>query len=127
LYCHASSPIRRFADLVNQRILKWFIDGLRYTADDLEAVACRLNWRQKEIAGAERDYQFLKAIHAATKHEVSAKVLDERSAWVDEWKTIIRFADSGSAGSVIRLRYFCDRRKVAWKERMVFEKYASKV
>jgi len=122
LYCHASSPIRRFADLVNQRILKWSINGLKYTADDLEAVACRLNWRQKEIAGAERDYQFLKAIHAAIKHEVSAKVLDERSAWVDEWKTIIRFADGDSAGSVIRLRYFCDRRKVAWKERMVFEK-----
>jgi len=125
LYCHASSPIRRFADLVNQRILKWFIDGLKYTADDLEAVACRLNWRQKEIAGAERDYQFLKAIHAATKHEVCVKILDTRSAWVAEWNTIIWFSDSGSAGSVIRLRYFCDRRKVAWKERMVFEKISA--
>lgn len=124
LYCHASSPIRRFADLVNQRIIKWVLDGLKYTVDDLETVAARLNWRQKEIAGAERDYQFLKAINSATKHEITAKILDTRSAWVDEWKTLIRFAGA-ETGSVIRLRYFCDRRKVAWKERMVFEKISA--
>jgi len=120
LYCHASSPIRRFADLINQRVIKAHIDGKRIE-EDFGPLILQLNQRQREIISADRDYHFLKAIEDAESSEILAKILDGRSAWVDDWKTLVRFESNFAPGSIVRLRYFCDRRKVAWKERILFE------
>jgi hypothetical protein len=41
--------------------------------------------------------------------------------WIDEWKTIVRIKTTAAPGDTIKLRYFCDRRKAQWKERIIYE------
>jgi hypothetical protein len=41
--------------------------------------------------------------------------------WIDEWKTIVRIKTTLAPGELITLRYFCDRRKAQWKERIIYE------
>jgi exoribonuclease R len=92
-YCHATSPIRRYADLMNQRILKCIICG-----DDPDnmmiTVSVRsLNLRAKASKQYERDLRFIKAI--ASGEIFSAIILDINSVeedanckirfWVPEW------------------------------------------
>jgi len=126
VYCHASSPIRRFADLLNQVIIKRWIDGDRVAVrEDFEGVAEGLNRRQKEIAAHDRHYALLKAIRGAVRLEITGRVLWTEGAkavvWIDEWKTIVRIKSTEKPGVPIRLRYFCDRRKAQWKERILYE------
>ena len=132
IYCHASSPIRRFADLLNQVIIKRWIDGDRVAVrEDFEGLAAALNRRQKEIAAHDRHYALLTAIHGAVRLEITGKVLwmegakaakvDKAVTWIDEWKTIVRIKTTAAAGDTIKLRYFCDRRKAQWKERIIYE------
>jgi exoribonuclease R len=74
-YCHASSPIRRYADLANQRLLKQLIRGntksliISVPMDDL-------NLRAKVTKGYERDRVFLKALLQHGKRIFDAIVLD---------------------------------------------------
>ena len=126
VYCHASSPIRRFADLLNQVILKRWIDGERVAVrEDYESLAANLNRRQKEIAAHDRHYSLLTAIHGAVRLEITGRVLwsekEKVALWIDEWKTIVRIKTIAAPGDTIKLRYFCDRRKAQWKERIIYE------
>jgi exoribonuclease R len=60
-YAHASSPIRRYADLVNQRVLKQWIRG---SAEPyiVPVTMYDLNRRGKEVKQFERDMTFLEAL-----------------------------------------------------------------
>lgn len=126
VYCHASSPIRRFADLLNQVIIKRWIDGERVAVrEDYEGLAAELNRRQKEIAAHDRHYSLLTAIHGAVRLEITGRVLWSENGkvalWIDDWKTIVRIKTIAAPGDTIKLRYFCDRRKAQWKERIIYE------
>lgn len=127
LYCHATSPLRRFADFVNQQIIKDYMDGSVSVAQ--ESFAQHLNSRQKEIASAERMYIFLEAIHKAESDTVCGTFLWNKNGkavfWIESWKTTVRvpLVESKSVlvpGEQKMIQYYCDRRKASWKDRMIF-------
>jgi exoribonuclease R len=102
VYCHATSPIRRYADLMNQRILKQLI---RNNKDVMVTVLCsELNKAAKVAKGYERDRQFLKCLLGDGERTFRGRVLDLESQedgkcviriWVGLWgrtvKTRMRF------------------------------------
>ncbi len=72
-YTHASSPLRRYADLVNQRILTGILEAAEPGITDW------LNERAKEARAYERDAWCLA--------QLSAKELREAPGWVLGWTT----------------------------------------
>ena len=126
LYCHASSPIRRFADLINQILIKSYLSKKtsEFTEQQLVHIIYTLNKRQKEIAAAERDFQFLQAITSAQTSEIEGIYLwnekQKHVFYVPSWKTTIHLKEQKEleAGHTYRLKYYCNRQKAKWKERM---------
>lgn len=55
-YCHFTSPIRRYADIIVHRSLKNALKGIKYERNDLEMVSQHLNNKAKEIEDIERDF-----------------------------------------------------------------------
>ena len=113
-YCHASSPIRRWADVVNQGSLKGC-----YVPFDLET----LNKMSKHAKKYERDLFFLERLFCA-QHALDGIVLDSTDrtrVWVPEWKRIITVRNwFGDAGTRVKLTYFIDMGAPTWKKRLVF-------
>jgi exoribonuclease R len=127
LYCHASSPIRRFADLVNQYIIKAHLssESLPFQHDEIQQLVNWLNKRQRILASAERDYAFLKAVSSSPSSQIEGRILWTEAAftfvWIPSWQTTIRLPAQPllTPGATVTIHYYCDRRKAKWKERLI--------
>ena len=125
-YCHATSPIRRWADCVNQACI---LESLRIRAREvnysLDAVD-ELNDRMKRIRRFERELQYMTAILGPTKVRegtiVEAKG-GKVSFWVPEWGRIVKTRDDGewSSGDTVSIELYCDPTKRNWKRRVTFK------
>lgn len=95
-YAHASSPIRRYADLVNQRVLKQWIRGSAETYI-VPVTMYDLNRRGKEVKQFERDMAFLEALETGetvfSAILMEVQHLSEQSVkvrfYVPSWKRMI--------------------------------------
>lgn len=123
-YCHASSPIRRYADLVNQRCLKAILRGQSVPPSPQE-VADLLNGIQKQMRGYERSLFFLEQIQETPSGTVEGLVVfcseEKTKVYVPCWKLMIR-VDPGNytTGQRIQVDYYADLQKPYWDQRMVF-------
>jgi exoribonuclease R len=111
VYCHATSPIRRFADVINQYVLK------NETPPDVDI--SMLNQRSKDLKQFGRDVFFIRQIQS-NKRYVSAITLNDHRVWVSEWKRIVTCKNSFIEGTRGTLYFSLDMNQSTWKRRMVF-------
>lgn len=112
-YCHATSPIRRFADIVSQLVLcDYFVPQVN--CDEL-------NQLQQQAKKFERDSFFLQQVLQTNCRYVQAIVLSDHRIWVPSWKKIITCNNSSTPGKVGQLKYSLDMNQPTWKRKMVFK------
>lgn len=121
-YCHASSPLRRYADLVNQRILKAIAVG-RVVSDVIEptaALAAELNERGKAQRRWTRDLVFLANVQPGQVQEIDVVWVGEGQVWVPAWRRLLRLRheEERTVGTVGRIQIYCDPSRRNWKQRI---------
>ena len=110
-YCHATSPIRRFADIVNQLVLKGDME-FNYNVD-------LLNSRSSLSKKYERDMFFLSKVMEDTR-TVQGIILNDHRVWVPEWKRLITCKNNAKIGITGNIVYSLNMNQSTWKRRMVF-------
>ena len=120
-YCHASSPLRRYADLINQRILKALVRGSLSAASIDDAQAEHLNQRTKANRRWTRDLTFLNLVKPGKVHSVAVTWISDTNVWIPEWRRIIklRHEEVHPAGYKGAINIFCDPTKRNWKRRVL--------
>ena len=122
-YCHASSPIRRYADLVNQRHLKAILQGSPLLPTPT-SVAEHLNRIQKRMRSYERSLFFLQQIVETPTGQVQGLVAfptgETTKVYIPSWKHMIRVDGSYAIGEAITIDYYVDLQKPHWDTRIVF-------
>lgn len=111
VYCHATSPIRRFADVINQYVLKNEIPP--------ECNIDLLNERSKELKQFARDSFFIRQVQNK-KRNVPAITLNDHRVWIPEWKRIVTCKNEFPDGTTGTLYFSLDMNQSTWKRRMVF-------
>jgi len=138
-YCHASSPIRRWADCVNQTCLLSLLGLPARPVPPLSNVEA-LNARSKGDKRYERDLTFLRAlIGPAAAKTIDAVVVDSKRIWVPAWNRLHKLEVAQLPGSLVpgslvpgslvpgslvpgtrlTLKVFCDPSKRNWKGRLL--------
>ena len=127
-YCYATSPLRRYADLVNQRILKDVLCGIIPQLDEPTLVE-DLNRRQKQAKAFSKDLFYATALSTHSAGGVDGVVLchSEKGLriYVPSWSRIIRvrslLASPPAPGSKVKISWYEEKAKVGWKEKIVFQ------
>ena len=109
-YCHGSSPIRRWADVVNQMAMKGM--PVPNAKEDC-------NRLQKFAKNHARDLAFLDILQR--KHEdIKGIVVSPTRIWIPDWNRLITSPNDLVEGTPVNVRYFLDMQRPTWKERLVF-------
>jgi len=116
-YAYASSPIRRYCDVVNQRALKGILKS-PITQDLIDS----LNRRQKQAKAFSRDLFFMTQLSSNNCESVEGTIIDSKKVYVPVWKRCVKVRNLDlHKGTKVRLQWFEDREKPNWKERIVFK------
>lgn len=126
VYCHASSPLRRYADLVNQRWLRHLLFGAgRPFMAFADSVARHLNERGSAAKAYERDMWFLAHLRTDTITTVTGFVLsiadDSVAVYVPDWRRKIRglATETVAIGDRVTIRAYTDLKRCSWSNRIV--------
>lgn len=141
-YAHASSPLRRYADLYNQRCLLYIFKIIDSKNSQNPKWLCRqLNLLQKNSKAFDRDEFFITTLVKAKQSILQPMVIEINKEkqfiklWVKEWNRIVRIktivgdgfveAKDGTRVPVIlkenvKLSYHVNYEKAQWKDKIIF-------
>lgn len=120
-YTHLSSPLRRYADLVNQRVLKAYLN--QQTVSSVTSnLPTLLNQQQKLQKKHDRDLFFLEQILEKPTGDFTGILIESGKVYIPAWKRIVKVKHEGelAPGTQVSGEYYADLKKVSWKERIVF-------
>jgi exoribonuclease R len=132
-YAYASSPIRRYADLVNQRIIKQIIrgQGQKQSIPLTQDLVDELNRRQKQAKAFSRDLFFMTNLSNPEHTYVKGIVISQNTEktktkiWVPEWKRKITSRSLAptplTQGTELTIQWYEAREQARWKDRIVFK------
>lgn len=124
VYCHATSPIRRWVDCLNQAhlidiLFSQYVDIPLADIDNLNAMA-------KAIKKYERDLTFVRVLMGPNSvKEVAGIVVElhpsKMRVWVEAWKqlVIVKGSHDFLPGAKLDIKVFFDAGQRNWKRRMV--------
>jgi len=128
MYCHATSPLRRYADVVNHRWLKHLVFGFQepYTVTMTE----HLNYRANQIKQFERLIWFLQHLNqdgsiTSTQGIIISYNDEQKTAkvYVPEWKRTIRAVHTTTKvfepGNEVTIRAFSNLKATSIYQRVV--------
>jgi len=110
-YAHASSPIRRYVDIINQFALKNKV----FANCNLE----RFNDQQKAAKAYERELVFLD-LYYNKERVLDGIVLNSESIFITALKKVIAYKNTLEAKTAVKLQYYTNKQKSKWKERIIF-------
>ena len=129
-YAYASSPIRRYADLVNQRAIKSLLHKVQPIPVS-QGLVDDLNRRQKQAKAFQRDLFFMTTLAAQPDGQsvkgIVMEVITEKKTkiWVPVWNTSIKAKSLESMnfapGQEVSIEWYEDRGAARWKEKIVFK------
>lgn len=112
-YVHASSPIRRYVDIINQHALKGKI--LEFESVD------RFNNQQKKAKQFERDLLIMDLLE--NKRILDGIVLDKYFIYVQYLKKIIKCENLFQPNQVVKLEYYLNPQNIKWKDKIIFNAF----
>jgi len=131
-YAYASSPIRRYADIVNQRAIKAALLGKGPAQQAQQALVDEMNRRQKQAKAFQRDLFFMTTLSkdasaaAAVQGTVVLVNSEKRKAkvWVPAWKTAIQVKNISAEirpSTPVSIQWYENRQEARWKDKIVFK------
>ena len=126
-YAYASSPLRRYADLVNQRAIKKILEDSEPGQSSKELVN-DLNRRQKQAKAFSRDLFLLTSLTQPHDTAVEGIVIESEDKktklWVPEWRRTITAKSIDSKvyarGTRCAIQWYADLGGARWKDKIVF-------
>ena len=144
-YAHASSPLRRYADLYNQRCILVILKSQNAPSQNAKLLCMQLNALQKNAKAFERDEFFITTLAKNKNASVLPQVVEINEEkqfiklWVKEWNRIIRVktviktdeigkyveAKDGTIERIelkkpVKLSYYINYDKASWKDKIIF-------
>lgn len=113
-YCHASSPIRRYSDIINQIVLMDNWSSIWNVKTEF------LNFLSKRSKKFDRDSFFLSQVLENTSRSINGIVVNDHRVWVANWKRMVTCKNQFIPGTKGILHYSLDMNQSTWKRRMVF-------
>ena len=123
LYCHATSPLRRYVDVINQRILH---DILENRTSKSVLPVDDLNILQKQAKRFNRDAFFMTLVAMKPKGTIDGVITEFTDEYirfyVPKWKRILKKKNSENVkvGYAIKVDYLAQPDKLFWKDRILF-------
>jgi hypothetical protein len=127
LYCHASSPLRRYADLVNQRCMKYILSGTHKPV--AIPLPSHLNARSRIVKSLERDMWFLDNLNADAITEQTGFLVGFKATYnvwtvyVPIWRRAVKAkyneTDELVLGMSVTIQAYTNLSSVSWSNRIV--------